>query len=436
MMKKGIFLLLCALAFSSAQAAPKKYLIKLKAGTTENKALESNLKDLGNVSELKTSFGEFRVVTTTKALPKNLLDDQIEYIEEDKTWKVFPTYEEKNQKGQEKNDLSDLIDDPMAKNQWALFNDGKNSGWFSSGKAGEDMNALNAWKITKGSGSVRIAVIDTGVDYNHEDLKANVFVNQAELNGQEGVDDDGNGFIDDIHGYDFGDNDADPMDEHGHGTHCSGIIGAAHNTTGIAGMMADVEILPIKFISSKGSGTTEGAILSIDYAIKMGVQVISASWGGDENSKALEDAIVAAGQAGIVFVAAAGNEYNDNDEKQVYPAGYNLPNLISVCSYKSSGIKSSFSNYGKNSVHVCAPGEGIHSTYLSNTYKKLSGTSMACPYVSGAVGLLLSINALTPEQVKEQLIQTSVQTDDLMNYSQSNGRVDGQRLLENTRSSN
>ena len=254
-------------------------------------------------------------------------------------------------------------------------------------------------------------------------------VNEAEKNGVEGVDDDGNGYIDDIYGYDFHDEDADPMDDHGHGTHCAGVIGASHDDFGIAGVMDNVKILPVRFLSARG-GTLEGAIKSIDYAIKRGVDIMSNSWGGGGFSQALKDVIEEANKAGIVFIAAAGNANNDNDKKASYPATYDVENIISVGALSGRGKRASFSNYGKETVHVFAPGVNILSTVPGNQHKKMSGTSMATPYVSGIVGLMLSINNnMTPAEVKQRTIESTVKSDDLVDYAQS-GYISALKAVE------
>ncbi len=306
------------------------------------------------------------------------------------------------------------------------------SQWGLQGK--ESINAPKAWEITKGSRSVKIAVIDTGVDYKHPDLKDQMWVNEAEQTGVKGVDDDGNGFIDDIYGYDFANNDGDPMDDNEHGTHCAGVIGASHNSIGVAGVMKDVQIMGIKFLKGSGSGDTAGAIKSIDYAIKMGVNVMSNSWGGeaDEESKLLEEAIERARGKGIVFVAAAGNDSSNNDLRHNYPSDYVTDNIIAVGSHDSSGGKSYFSNYGKTTIDVFAPGSSILSTVPGGRYAKLSGTSMATPFVAGVVGLLLSqYPQMTYQEIKERLISTSVKNGRLNNVSVSGGRIDAYRALEN-----
>ena len=252
------------------------YIVKFKS----NKDLKSAIsnKKYESIKDLKLSFGSYaKLETSNKNTIKSLENSsEVEYVVENHPLYALPTYvsDEKS------------VSDPSFSKQWGLKNTGVNSGSiFTPGKKGEDINAEKAWELNKGDSSIKIAVIDTGVDYNHVDLKDNIMINEAELNGEEGVDDDENGFVDDVYGYDFSANDADPMDGHGHGTHCAGVIGASHNEQGIAGVMESVQILPIKFLSDTGRGTTEGAIKSIDYAIKRGVNVMSNSWGGGDIMK-------------------------------------------------------------------------------------------------------------------------------------------------------
>ena len=317
--------------------------------------------------------------------------------------------------------LPDLVADPLALSQWGLFGN-------------ESINVVKAWEITKGSKNVLIAVVDTGVDYTHPDLQGQMWVNDAEKNGSPGADDDGNGFIDDIYGYDFANNDGDPMDDHEHGTHCAGIIGARHNDIGIAGVMGDVGIMAIKFLTSDGMGSTSNAIKAIDYAIKMGANILSNSWGGkfDQESILLEEAIGRARQRGILFVAAAGNESSNNEVIHNYPSDYEIGNIISVGSHNGNGGKSSFSNYSKTFVDVFAPGTSILSTALNGKYATLSGTSMATPFVAGVAGLLLSqYPQMSYLEIKDRLIKSSAKNGKLDNYSVSGGRVDAYRALEN-----
>lgn len=313
---------------------------------------------------------------------------------------------------------------------WGLHNTGSNS---ANGVAGADLNMLKAWDVEEGSKDVLIAVIDTGIDYNHPDLKDQMWINEAEANGTEGVDDDGNGYIDDIHGYDFANNDSDPIDGHSHGTHCAGTIGASHNDIGVAGVMKNVSFVAVKFLTDRGSGTTEGAIKSIDYATTLNVDLMSNSWGGGGKSQALEDAIRRASEKGIVFTAAAGNSSTDNDSKPHYPSNYDVENVISVAATTSADTLASFSCYGANTVHIAAPGHKILSTVKNGKYKVYSGTSMATPHVSGALGLLIShLGRLPHEELRERLLATSIPLSSLRGKTINHGRLDAYNLLTNT----
>lgn len=385
-----------------------EYIVKLKNSNT------SALKSLGSVKSLNVeNFALLKTEAKLESLKSiAALDSNIEYIEPNYIYSAF-----------------DL--DTNFKKQWALNNTGRNSGGiFSPGKKGVDLSALEAWKITKGSRDVKIAVIDTGVDYNHEDLVKNIMVNEAEKNGEPGIDDDGNGYVDDVYGYDFGEDDSDPMDGHGHGTHCAGVIGASHDGKGIMGVNANVQILAIKFLKDNGSGTLEGAIKAIEYAISRGVDIMSNSWGGSGNSQALKEMIIKARDAGIIFVAAAGNSRLNNDTAQVIPASYDVENIISVGALDAKGKKASFSNYGKKSVHVFAPGVKIYSTVPNNKYKNMSGTSMACPNVAGVAGLLLAQEPnLSFKDVKERLMNSAIKTEELSSYTAS-GYVDAHKALQ------
>ena len=321
---------------------------------------------------------------------------------------------------------SALPNDSKLDNLWGLVNKAKGSG-------GVDINARDAWDITTGDKNVVVAVIDTGVNYNHEDLKNNMYVNQAEAQGRPGVDDDGNGYVDDIYGYDFANDDGDPMDDNDHGTHCAGTIGAeGNNGVGVVGVNWQVSIMALKFLTGSGGGTLDGAIKSIDYATQAGVDIMSNSWGGGGFSQNLKEAIERAEAAGILFVAAAGNERNNNDSRPSYPANYDIPNVISVAAVDSRGNLASFSNYGKNTVHVAAPGVDIYSTVKNGGYRNLSGTSMATPHVSGVAALLLAADSsMSYQQLKDRMLQTAVPTAALRNKV-TYGFVDAYNSLTNT----
>lgn len=329
----------------------------------------------------------------------------------------------------------DLIpNDPDFSKLWGLHNTGQ-----TGGTADADIDGPEAWDIQTGSNDVLIAVIDTGVDYNHVDLANNMWVNPGEI-PDNGVDDDVNGFIDDVRGWDFYNNDNDPFDDHGHGTHVSGTIGAVGNSgVGVVGVNWNVKIIPIKFLSSGGSGTTAGATDAIRYATKMGVYVTSNSWGGGGYSQALKDAIVEANYAGILFVAAAGNSNSDNDATPHYPSSYDVPNVVAVAATDHNDQRASFSNYGATSVDLGAPGVDVFSTVPTGScslcdpsgYKYLSGTSMATPHVSGVVGLIKAqFPALTSDDIKSRLLGTVDPIPSLVGITVTGGRVNAYNSLE------
>ena len=237
-----------------------------------------------------------------------------------------------------------------------------------------------------------VGVIDTGIDYKHEDLAANIWINPGEI-PDNGIDDDNNGYVDDIHGINSITGSGDPMDDHYHGTHCAGIIGAVgDNGKGITGVNWTVKIIGIKFVSG-GFGLDSDAVESINYAVGLrnrgvNIRVLSNSWGGGGYSQSLLDAINQANTSGILFVAAAGNNSSDNDASLFYPASYDTLNVLAVASTDHNDNLSSFSNYGATTVDIAAPGSSILSTYPNNNYYSTSGTSMATPHVAGAAALL------------------------------------------------
>ena len=267
------------------------------------------------------------------------------------------------------------------------------------------IKAPEAWDATTGSSSVVVGVIDTGVDYSHPELNDNMWTNAAEVQGQTGVDDDNNGYVDDIYGWDFVSNDADPMDDHYHGTHVSGTIGAeGNNGVGITGVSWDVKIMALKFLNSNGSGATSGAIKAIAYATANGADITNNSWGGGGYSSMLAAAIEDANANDSLFIAAAGNADNDNDASASYPASYPNANIIAVASITSSGAKSSFSSYGETSVDIGAPGSSIYSTAPSSSYRTLSGTSMATPHVAGVAALVKASGVDGADAIKSQIM--------------------------------
>ncbi|MFG0450122.1 S8 family serine peptidase [Shewanella sp. YQ_9] len=301
-----------------------------------------------------------------------------------------------------------MPDDPRFPELWGMHNTGQ-----TGGVADADIDAPEAWDVTTGSTDVIIGVIDTGVDYNHPDLQANMWVNPGEIPGN-GIDDDGNGVIDDIHGFSAANNNGDPMDGNGHGTHVAGTIGAkGNNGLGVAGVNWDVTIIGCQFLTPAGTGSTADAIACIDYMtdlkVNHGVDIKATnnSWGGGGFSQALKDSIEAAGEAGILFLAAAGNDTSDNDASPHYPSNYESDIVMSIASTDSSDGISWFSNWGATSVDMAAPGSAILSTVPGGGYESYSGTSMATPMVTGVAALVWSINPdLTPLEMKELLMNS------------------------------
>ncbi|MBI3928678.1 MAG: S8 family serine peptidase [Armatimonadetes bacterium] len=274
--------------------------------------------------------------------------------------------------------LSDDLDSKL----WGLRNVGQ-----EGGTEGVDCKATLAWNISTGSreGPV-VAVIDTGVDYNHADLRNNIWNNPGET--PDGSDNDGNGVVDDIHGYNGVNNSGDPMDDNGHGTHVAGTIAAeGNNGDGIVGLNWQAQVMAAKFLADTGSGTTADAIECVLYTTAKGARITSNSWAGDKYNQILCDAL---GAAPALHICAAGNEGYDNDVRPVYPANYQLPNIISVAAHDNKDRLARFSNRGEKSVHLAAPGVDIYSAKPGGEYQTLSGTSMAAPHVTGVATLIAS----------------------------------------------
>jgi len=270
------------------------------------------------------------------------------------------------------------------------------------------ISAPLAWDITTGSASAVVAIIDTGIDYTHPDLVGNIATNAAEIPNNS-VDDDGNGYIDDYYGYDFINNDSNPIDDHYHGTHCAGTIGATgNNGRGVAGVAWRVSLLPVKVLDSYGSGTLASVAAGMNYAVQRGAKILSMSLGTSSYSTTLENAIINARNSGALVVAAAGNSALDTDLYPNYPSSSTQDNVISVAASTSSDSLAYFSNYGPTSVDLAAPGESILSTYLGGQYAYASGTSMATPHIAGMAALLLAINPnLSYASIKSILLSTA-----------------------------
>jgi subtilisin family serine protease len=386
------FLVGIAVADPQDSYVPGRVIVKFKPNVPlgERAAVKGDLRvtaktDLGLIGSEVWEIGS--AYTVTEAVNKYKTDPRIAYIEPDYIVHAFET-----------------PNDPRFNELWGLNNTGQ-----TGGTADADIDAPQAWDVFTGSDQVIVVVIDTGIDYNHPDLAANVWTNPGEIPGN-GIDDDGNGFIDDIHGWDFYNNDNDPFDDHGHGTHCSGTIGGVgNNGIGVAGVNWTVKIMGVKFLSSGGSGSTSGAINSINYALTIpGVKVMSNSWGGGSFSQALMDAITAAYNQGVLFVCAAGNYVGNTDVTPNYPSCYDVPNVMSIAATDHNDDLADFSGYGLVTVDLAAPGVDILSLAPGNSFATMSGTSMATPHVSGVAALVWGkYPGMTVEQVK-MLIMNSV----------------------------
>jgi len=338
-----------------------------------------------------------------------------EAVEVDQEWRILAT-----------------PDDPQYLNGtlWGLHNTGQ-----AGGTTDADIDAPEGWDVRNSAQDVVVAVIDTGILATHEDLSANMWVNPGEI-AANGVDDDGNGYVDDMHGVNAITGSGNATDDNGHGTHCAGTIGGVgNNGIGVTGVAWRVKLMACKFLSAQGSGTTSDAIEAIDYARRNGADIMSNSWGGGGYSQALFDAIAAARDAGIVFVAAAGNSALDNDVQANYPSNYLLENVLAVAATDRSEGIANFSNFGSGMVELGAPGVDIRSTVSSSNtaYDTYSGTSMATPHVSGALAL---VAAQFPNDTARMLINRICRsvdtTSSLSGKTATGGRLNVLKALNST----
>ncbi|MFP5519844.1 MAG: S8 family peptidase [Bdellovibrionia bacterium] len=309
----------------------------------------------------------------------------------------------------------------------ALFNDPAINQAWGLKKA----DAARAWSVTKGSREIVVAVIDTGIDVKHEDIKNNLWKNPGETGkdssgrdkSSNGIDDDGNGFIDDVYGWNFVSNNHKLDDNHGHGTHIAGIIGAeAGNGVGIIGIAPEVSLMILKYYDPKVPNTDnlKNTVQAIRYAVKMGAHIINYSGGGTEFSKEEFTAIAEAEKQGILFVAAAGNERSNSDQHHYYPADYELTNIISVTAVDPSTEVLPSSNYGVETVDIAAPGQNILSLLPGSTYGYMTGTSQATAFVSGAAALVMAHKqAYKADDVRKYILQTGDAFQQLMSKTKT-----------------
>lgn len=316
-----------------------------------------------------------------------------------------------------------IPNDPRFTDLWGLRNN----------SSGIDIRANDAWDRTTGSRDLVVGIIDSGIDYNHPDLAPNIWINPGE-NGLDnrgrdkrsnGIDDDGNGYIDDFRGWNFIDNTNDPMDQNNHGTHVAGTIGAVgNNAVGVTGVNWQASLVGLKFLDANGDGYISDAIEALEYAVKMKFFATNNSWGGGGFSSTLLAAIKRAQNAGQLFITAAGNDAYDNDKTAYYPPNYDLPNIISVAAVDRNGQLGWFSSFGATKVHVAAPGVDILSTTRNKAYAAFKGTSMATPHVTGAAMLMKAADpTLDYAQIKARLISTSTALPALANKCVAKGMI-------------
>jgi subtilisin family serine protease len=427
-----------------ALSAPQNYdlVIKFKEGTPQSIVSQLvnrfNINTLRNYSELPNfsfvSVTSSENLTLDEIIARYKADPNVEYVEPNFRYTI-PTNEHswKNSSllsqsiSPKKNSL--IPNDPYFESLWGLYNVGQKVNNKPGGIAGTDINVLDAWDLSTGDDQMVVAIVDTGIDYNHPDIKPNIWVNENEI-PDNGIDDDNNGVIDDVHGYNAIDDSGDPMDDNDHGTHCAGTIGAAgDNGEGIVGVNWKVKLMGLKFLSGDGSGSLNDALETINYALEMkkrgvNIRILSNSWGGGDYSKALHEAIKALNKEGILFVAAAGNSAMDTDKYPHYPSSYEADNVLSVAAINNQDSMASFSNYGAKSVHIGAPGVDIYSTIPGNDYAFFSGTSMATPHVSGVASLILTNHSsLTPKELIDRVVSTATKTKALEGKTISGGRI-------------
>jgi len=417
---------------------PNEFIVKFKKGTSQAKRnLIRNESSVKKEISFKYINSELWIVKDEVARSQFIVSNskrpEIEFIE--------PNYIYRS---------DDVPDDPLFNNLWGLHNTVS-----SGGQIDADIDAIEAWDIFQGNGAKPVAITDTGIDYYHPDLNQNLWQNLAEDadgDGQvleynaslglfvfdpgdkNGIDDDGNGYIDDFIGWDFVNNDNDPRDfsNNGHGTHVAGTVGATiNNQEGIVGVNPNSKLVAIKYLNDRGGGSTSNLIKIVEYIVDLGIPISNNSFGGGSYSQALFEMLEYAKSQGHIFVASAGNRGQDNDAQLYYPASYDLDNVVSVAANDRKEKLASFSSFGQTTVDISAPGVHILSCErISHEYKMLSGTSMSAPHVAGALSLAWEF---APQESYQSLIGTMLNTVDVIpeyqNKCVSNGRLNMNNML-------
>lgn len=331
---------------------------------------------------------------------------------------------------------------PMSFSEMKSEVSAQSNGSFSSGfgQTSADINADEAWGILSNvSDKPIVAVIDSGVDYDHYVFvdSGAIWTNAGEI-PNNGLDDDGNGYVDDVRGWNFVSNNNDPMDDDNHGTHVAGIVlGMTQDILAATLQPATIQIMPLKFLDADGVGTTSDALEAINYAVDNGAHVLNNSWGGGAASQALESAITSAYNEGLSFIAASGNSSNDNDSNPIYPASYEVPNVVSIAATSASDSLASFSNYGKSSVHVASPGISILSTLPNDSFGYSSGTSMAAPFAAGLAALMIREKGqINGYQVKGVLYDYSSSVSGLLGKVASGSRINAYEAVDFVQNNN
>lgn len=409
---------------------PGEIIVKFKAETTaeqkEQSLAEVGAAELSSIDELNAKLATLAPEEVAEALAELGMDPRVEYAEPNYVIQMYQSDEARRS------------NDPELWLQWGLDNTGQVIE-AQSGLPGADIGAAQAWALSTGSPEVVVAVIDSGIDFGHPDLGGSAIDNPRMWKNPgetcygcmaDGLDNDGNGITDDWRGWDFVHESENPLDENGHGTHVAGIIGATgDNGVGIAGVNWQVTIMALKIFGESGLGETDAGARAVLYAAQKGADVINASWGGWAPSQTLRDAITIAGQQGVLFVAAAGNDGFNTDLFGHFPSGMAEPTIISVAATDNQDQLAGFSNYGLRSVDLGAPGVDVYSLWLSNSiespYRYASGTSMASPHVAGAAALVKArFPDATPLGVKALLLSTAERLPALAGLVASGGRLD------------